>query len=136
METALWKTRLLRRIFYNQFNEVEPKQQESINSDEAELWLVNLQINTGPDSECCAIPLIDAMLAAFVKKMIFKEYCVTDRNINLVGLDWVDELNLIQFPDENENCQTPTLEPANVTDILHPSVHNQSPELDSLKTQL
>ncbi|KAM3179841.1 hypothetical protein ACTXT7_017491 [Hymenolepis weldensis] len=68
------------------------------------------------------------MLTTFLEKTIFKECCVTDRNINLVGLDWVDELNLIQFPDENETCQTPTLEPTNE--------ENLSQKSDSSRTQL
>ncbi|KAM3174083.1 hypothetical protein ACTXT7_011248 [Hymenolepis weldensis] len=33
--------------------------------------------------------------ATFLEKTIFKECYVTDRNINLMGLDWIDELNLI-----------------------------------------
>ncbi|VUZ51237.1 unnamed protein product [Hymenolepis diminuta] len=36
------------------------------------------------------------------------EHYVTDRNINFVGLDRIDELNLIQYPDENDTCKTPT----------------------------
>ncbi|KAM3186821.1 hypothetical protein ACTXT7_003544 [Hymenolepis weldensis] len=44
--------------------------------------------------------------ATFLEKTIFKKCYVTARNINLMGLDWIDELNLIQFPDENETCQT------------------------------
>ncbi|KAM3174193.1 hypothetical protein ACTXT7_011023 [Hymenolepis weldensis] len=32
---------------------------------------------------------------SFLEKTIFKECYVTDRNINLMGPDWIDELNLI-----------------------------------------
>ncbi|KAM3183558.1 hypothetical protein ACTXT7_010090 [Hymenolepis weldensis] len=87
--------------------------------------------------------------ATFLEKTIFKECYVTDRNINLMGLDWIDELNLIQFPDENETYQTPTLEPTDaenlvrgcnqclhVVKISHPSIHIQSPRPDSFSTQL
>ncbi|KAM3170964.1 hypothetical protein ACTXT7_017559 [Hymenolepis weldensis] len=56
--------------------------------------------------------------AIFLEKTMFKECCVTDGNINLVGLDWIDELNLIQLPDENETCQTPTLEPSNADNLV------------------
>ncbi|KAM3187839.1 hypothetical protein ACTXT7_001435 [Hymenolepis weldensis] len=35
-----------------------------------------------------------------------------------MGLDWIDELNLILFPDENETCQTPTLEPTNAENLV------------------
>ncbi|KAM3173266.1 hypothetical protein ACTXT7_012851 [Hymenolepis weldensis] len=45
--------RLLPRIFYEQFNEAEPEQQESVNSDEAALNInstpVGLLIDTGSD---------------------------------------------------------------------------------------
>ncbi|KAM3182423.1 hypothetical protein ACTXT7_012411 [Hymenolepis weldensis] len=76
-------------------------------------------------------------------KTIFKEYYFTDRNFNLVGLDWIDELNLIQFPDENETCQTPTLEPADAGTLvkecnqcLHISeIPTQSSKPDSPRTQ-
>ncbi|KAM3179925.1 hypothetical protein ACTXT7_017308, partial [Hymenolepis weldensis] len=33
--------------------------------------------------------------ATFLEKTIFKECYVIDRNINLLGPDWLDELNLI-----------------------------------------
>ncbi|VDL44927.1 unnamed protein product [Hymenolepis diminuta] len=87
-------------------------------------------------------------MATFLEKTIFKKCYVTDRNINPVGLDWIDELNLIQFSDENEACQTPTLEPTyaenlvrgcnqclHVAKILHPSIHIQSSKPDFLRTQ-
>ncbi|VDL19686.1 unnamed protein product [Hymenolepis diminuta] len=60
-----------------------------------------------------------------------------------------DKPSLIQFPDENETCQTPTLEPTivanlvrgcdqclHVTEIPHPPIHIQSPKPDSPKSQL
>ncbi|KAM3171747.1 hypothetical protein ACTXT7_015987 [Hymenolepis weldensis] len=85
----------------------------------------------------------------FLKKTILKECYLTDRNINLVGLDWANELNLIQFPDENENYQASTVEPTNsenlvrgcnqclhVAEIPHPSTHIQSSKPDSPRTQL
>ncbi|KAM3188340.1 hypothetical protein ACTXT7_000461 [Hymenolepis weldensis] len=85
----------------------------------------------------------------FLEKTIFKECYVTDQDINLMGLDWIDELNLIQSPDKNETCQTSTLEPMNaenlvrgcnqclhVAKIPHPSIHIQSSKLDSHRTQL
>ncbi|VDL60794.1 unnamed protein product [Hymenolepis diminuta] len=48
--------------------------------------------------------------AKFLEKMIIKGCYVTDRNINLVSLDWIDDLNPIQFPDENETSRTSILE--------------------------
>ncbi|KAM3170942.1 hypothetical protein ACTXT7_017603, partial [Hymenolepis weldensis] len=87
--------------------------------------------------------------ATFPEKTIFKECYVTDRNINLMGLDWIDELNLIHFLDENETCQTPTLETTNAENLVrgcnqylhvakfpHPSIHIQSPKPDSPSFQL
>ncbi|VDL58388.1 unnamed protein product [Hymenolepis diminuta] len=84
----------------------------------------------------------------FLEK-VFKEYYVTGRNINLMSLDWIDELNFIQFPDENETCQILALEPTNVENLVrrcnqcllvakipHPSIHIQSPKPDSPRTQL
>ncbi|KAM3180262.1 hypothetical protein ACTXT7_016629, partial [Hymenolepis weldensis] len=56
--------------------------------------------------------------ATFQQKAIFKECYVTNRNINPVGLDWMDELNLIQFLDENEICQTPILEPVSAENLV------------------
>ncbi|VUZ43569.1 unnamed protein product, partial [Hymenolepis diminuta] len=70
--------------------------------------------------------------AAFLEKMIFKECYFTDRNINL----WIDELNFIQFPDENEICQTHTPGPTDVAEIPHLYFHIQSPKSDSSRTQL
>ncbi|VUZ51788.1 unnamed protein product [Hymenolepis diminuta] len=49
--------------------------------------------------------------ATFLEKRSFRKCYVTDRNINFAGLGWIDELNIIQFPDESQACQTPTLEP-------------------------
>ncbi|VUZ44398.1 unnamed protein product [Hymenolepis diminuta] len=60
--------------------------------------------------------------------------------------DWIDDLNLIHFPDENEICQTFTLESTNAEHLvrgrnqcLHvaeiPSIHIHSPKPDSPKTQ-
>ncbi|KAM3173597.1 hypothetical protein ACTXT7_012201 [Hymenolepis weldensis] len=40
--------------------------------------------------------------ATFLEKAIFVECYITDRNINLMGIDWIDAINLIQFSDENE----------------------------------
>ncbi|VDL19207.1 unnamed protein product [Hymenolepis diminuta] len=86
--------------------------------------------------------------ATFLEKTILKECYVTDRNINLMDLDWMDELNLLHFPDENETCQTPTLEPMNaenlvsgcnqylhVPEIPRPSIHIQLSKADSPRTQ-
>ncbi|VDL37930.1 unnamed protein product [Hymenolepis diminuta] len=125
--------------FYEQFNEAEPEQQESIKSDEAELWsaLANtVQIYASMRCE-----------ATSLEKGIFKECYVRDRNMNLMGLDWIDELNLIPFPDENESCQTPSLKSTNaenlvrgckqclhVVEIPHPPFRIQSPEPDSPRT--
>ncbi|KAM3186631.1 hypothetical protein ACTXT7_003932 [Hymenolepis weldensis] len=87
--------------------------------------------------------------ATFLEKTIFKKCYVTDGNISLMGLDWIDELNLIQFPDENETCRTLTFEPTNVenleggrkrclhvAEIPHPSIRIQSPKPDSARTQV
>ncbi|KAM3175025.1 hypothetical protein ACTXT7_009357 [Hymenolepis weldensis] len=62
---------------------------------------------------------------------------------------WIDELNLTQFPEENETHQTSTLEPTNVENLVrgcnqclhvaeipHPSIHIQSPKPNSPRTQL
>ncbi|KAM3173263.1 hypothetical protein ACTXT7_012848 [Hymenolepis weldensis] len=35
-----------------------------------------------------------------------------------MGLDWINELNLIHFSDENEICQTPTLELTNAENLV------------------
>ncbi|VDL45942.1 unnamed protein product [Hymenolepis diminuta] len=56
--------------------------------------------------------------AALLNTTIFKEYYVTQSKFNLVGVDWIDELNVIQFPDENETCQTPILEPTNAENLV------------------
>ncbi|KAM3170991.1 hypothetical protein ACTXT7_017506 [Hymenolepis weldensis] len=53
-----------------------------------------------------------------LEKTIYKECYVTDRNINLVGLDRIDEVNLIQFPNENDTCQTSTVEPTNAGNLV------------------
>ncbi|VDL34161.1 unnamed protein product [Hymenolepis diminuta] len=87
--------------------------------------------------------------ATFLEKTISKDFYVTDRNIDLMSLDWIDELNIIQFPGENETCQTPTLKPTNaenlvrgcnqclhVAEIPHPSIHIRSPKPDSPRIQL
>ncbi|KAM3180435.1 hypothetical protein ACTXT7_016285 [Hymenolepis weldensis] len=76
--------------------------------------------------------------AKFLEKTIFMKCYVTDRNINLVGLEWIDELNPIHFPNENGAGQTLTLEPTNaehlvrgcnqclhIAKIPHPSIHIQ-----------
>ncbi|KAM3172936.1 hypothetical protein ACTXT7_013524 [Hymenolepis weldensis] len=84
------RRRLLPRIFYEEFNDVELGK-EGINSDE--LLVVSCHLNP---NKCY----------------------LAGRSVNLVGLDWIDELNLIQFPDENETCQTPTLEPTNAENLL------------------
>ncbi|KAM3184510.1 hypothetical protein ACTXT7_008212 [Hymenolepis weldensis] len=69
---------------------------------------------------------------------------------NLQGvLLWIDELNLIQFPDENETHQTSTLEPTSAENLVrgcnqclhvpkipHPSIHIQSSKPASPRTQL
>ncbi|VUZ53164.1 unnamed protein product, partial [Hymenolepis diminuta] len=88
------------------------EQQESINSDEAESRSTLALISN-------AVGLYVSMRyeTTFLEKTIFKECYVTDRNINPVDLDWIDELNLIQFPDEKETCQTPTLEPTNAENL-------------------
>ncbi|KAM3188091.1 hypothetical protein ACTXT7_000955 [Hymenolepis weldensis] len=87
--------------------------------------------------------------ATSLEKTIFKKCYVTDGNINLLGLDWIDELNLIQFPDENETCQTLNLELPNaenlvrgcdqylyVVEIPYPSIHIQSLKPNSPRTLL
>ncbi|KAM3179870.1 hypothetical protein ACTXT7_017431 [Hymenolepis weldensis] len=99
----------------------------------------------------CDAMRCDAMRckATFLEKMIFKKCYVTHRNINLQGLDWIDEPNLTQFPDENGASQTLTLEPTNVENLVrgcnqclhvaeipHPSTHIQSPKPDFPRTQL
>ncbi|KAM3172765.1 hypothetical protein ACTXT7_013877 [Hymenolepis weldensis] len=152
-ETALSKTslpelqrkwsqrRLLLRIFCEQFNEAEPEQKDGINSKVAKLW----QVNAAPSRHDSTYPC----KATFLEKTIFKQCHVTDRNINPVGLDWIDELNLIQFPDENETRQTPTLESRDVenlvracnqcqhvTEMHHLSIHIQSLKPDFPRTQL
>ncbi|KAM3188018.1 hypothetical protein ACTXT7_001160 [Hymenolepis weldensis] len=147
-----WPQRsLLARIFYEQNDEEEPEQKESINSDEAELWYVN----TAPDRHWLrylnAVQLYVSMRyeATSLKKTIFKDCYVIDRNINLMGLDWMDEFNLVQFPVENETCQTPALESTNsgnlvrgcnqclyTAEIPHPSIQIQSPKPDSPRNQI
>ncbi|KAM3183125.1 hypothetical protein ACTXT7_010962 [Hymenolepis weldensis] len=126
---------LLPRIFYDQFNEADPEQQESVNSDETELCF----------RHHCRLPPI-RFEATFQEKTIFKESYITDRNINFLGLDWIDELNFIQLPDQNEASQTPTLEHTNVENLVRccnhiaeiplPSVPTQLPKPDSHRTQL
>ncbi|VUZ55388.1 unnamed protein product [Hymenolepis diminuta] len=81
--------------------------------------------------------------ATFPEGAISKVSYVADRNINLVGLDWIDELNYIQFPDKNEICRTPTLEPTNTENLvggcnqcLHVSAVPQLSKSYSLRTQL
>ncbi|VDL61674.1 unnamed protein product [Hymenolepis diminuta] len=82
--------------------------------------------------------------AKFHEKATFKECYVTDRNINLMDLDRINELNLVQSPDENDICKTPTLEPSNaenlvtgcsqclhVAEIPRLSIHIQSQKPDS-----
>ncbi|VUZ49991.1 unnamed protein product [Hymenolepis diminuta] len=54
--------------------------------------------------------------AVFLEETIFKECYVT--NINLTDLDWIYELNLIHFSDENETRKTPTLEPTNAENLV------------------
>ncbi|KAM3179262.1 hypothetical protein ACTXT7_000935 [Hymenolepis weldensis] len=137
-----------------EYFEAEPEHYESINSGEAELWHVNADHLCSRSTLALvsnAVQLYVSMRyeATFLEKTIFKECGVTDRNINLVGLDWIDEFNLIQFPDEKETCQTSTLEPTNaenlvrgcnqclhVAEIPHPSIYIQSPKSDSPRTQL
>lgn len=51
-------------------------------------------------------------------KTISKEYYVTDQNINLIGLDWIDELNFIPFTDKNKTYLTLTLEPMNAENLI------------------
>ncbi|VDL63123.1 unnamed protein product [Hymenolepis diminuta] len=73
----------------------------------------------------------------------------TDRNFDLVSLYWIDEPNLIQFPDENETRQVLTLKPTNgdnlvracnlclhVAEITHPTIPIHLSKQDSLSTQL
>ncbi|VDL58673.1 unnamed protein product [Hymenolepis diminuta] len=50
--------------------------------------------------------VVRSAMATNKKKSISKECCVEDRNINLVGLEYIDKLNTIQLPEENEICQT------------------------------
>ncbi|VUZ51394.1 unnamed protein product [Hymenolepis diminuta] len=56
--------------------------------------------------------------ATFLEKTIFRECYVVDRNIDLAGLDWIGELNLTQFLDENDACQTPSLKPTNKENLM------------------
>ncbi|KAM3186846.1 hypothetical protein ACTXT7_003482 [Hymenolepis weldensis] len=67
---------------------------------------------------------------------------------NLVGPDWVDELYLIQLPDENETRQIPNLKPPSVKNLVrecnlrlhvpripHPSITTEFSKSDPSKTQ-
>ncbi|KAM3188121.1 hypothetical protein ACTXT7_000890 [Hymenolepis weldensis] len=122
------------------FNEGEPKQQGSINSDEAEL-----RSTLAPISNAVQPRILMTCKAIFLEKMIFKECYVIDQNINLVGLDWIDGLNLIQFINANKTCQTFTPEPTNAENLMrgcnqcqrvakipYPSVCIQTPKLTTL----
>ncbi|VDL57652.1 unnamed protein product [Hymenolepis diminuta] len=44
-----------------------------------------------------------------------------------MDLDWIDEFNLIQLPDENETYQTPTPEPTNAKNLILPGLHSNLP---------
>ncbi|KAM3181113.1 hypothetical protein ACTXT7_014999 [Hymenolepis weldensis] len=139
--------RLLPRIFYKQFNGSEPEQQESVNSDKKYID------GTPPVSNASggAVRLYGWMRceAPFEEKTISEVCYVTDQNSSLVGLDWIDELNLMEFPDKNETCQTPILEPTSgenlvrgcnqylyVAEIPHPTIPTQLSKPDSPSTQL
>lgn len=56
--------------------------------------------------------------APFEEETISEVCYVRDRNSNLAGLDWIDELNLMEFPDENETYQTPILEPTSGMNLV------------------
>ncbi|VDL61390.1 unnamed protein product [Hymenolepis diminuta] len=79
--------RPLPKISYEQFNEAESEQQVSINSDETELWST-----LAPISNAVLLYVSMRYETTFLEKTIFKECYVTDRSINLMGLD------LIQLP--------------------------------------
>ncbi|KAM3182812.1 hypothetical protein ACTXT7_011575 [Hymenolepis weldensis] len=128
--------RLLSRIFYEELNKAEPEQQESVKSDEAELWSTLAPMSPSFPQVFNAVRLYVSIRCEvkFLEKTIFKEYYVTDRNIN--------------FPDENETCQVPTIEHTNarylvrgrnqcqhVPEIPYPSIPIQSSKLDSARTQ-
>ncbi|KAM3180670.1 hypothetical protein ACTXT7_015842 [Hymenolepis weldensis] len=58
------------------------------------------------------------VLTTFQKKTISKECHFACRIISLVVPAWIDELNLTQFLDGNDTCQTPTVEPTNAENLV------------------
>ncbi|VUZ54263.1 unnamed protein product [Hymenolepis diminuta] len=70
---------------------------KSVNSDETELWYTS---NAYDDVARIYRSIQDE--AIFLEETIFRECCVADRNVNLVDLDWIGEVNLEQFTDETE----------------------------------
>ncbi|KAM3171805.1 hypothetical protein ACTXT7_015865 [Hymenolepis weldensis] len=77
---------------------------------------------------------------------VFKEFYVTDRNINLVSLDLSSTLSSSKTKDET--CLTPTLEPMNaenlvrgciqylhVSEVPHSAISTQLSKSDSARTQ-
>ncbi|VDL61141.1 unnamed protein product [Hymenolepis diminuta] len=69
---------------------------ESINSDEAGLWST-----PAPISNTVQLYVSMRCETAFLEKTIFKGCHVKNPNINLMGPDWIDGLNLISSHDEN-----------------------------------
>ncbi|KAM3172578.1 hypothetical protein ACTXT7_014238 [Hymenolepis weldensis] len=116
-----------------EFNEAEPEQQESINLDEAEprhaLMMYNLSSRSTLALISNAVRLYVSLRCQviFLEKTIFKKCYATDRNVNLMGLDWIDELNLIQFPKENEICQIFALEPTNAENLDSALTYHSGP---------
>ncbi|VDL61715.1 unnamed protein product [Hymenolepis diminuta] len=111
-----WPQRsFLSRIFYEQNDKAEPEQKKSINSDEAELCSIS---TLAPMSNVVQLYVSMRYEATFLEKTIFKKRYVTDRNINLIDIDWVDELNLILFSFGNEAYQTLTFKPPNADNIV------------------
>ncbi|KAM3179139.1 hypothetical protein ACTXT7_001186 [Hymenolepis weldensis] len=86
---------------YEDFNKTEPQQQEGINLDEAELMATLAPISPSSPPPPLSNAYVDAArpyksmrCEAIFQKMIFKECLFTDRNIKLVGLDWIGFRNL------------------------------------------
>ncbi|KAM3178553.1 hypothetical protein ACTXT7_002316 [Hymenolepis weldensis] len=129
-----WSQRRLLPKIYEQFNE-------------AELWYVN----AAPDRHWLRYLMLrdstyqcDTRLHSWQRR--FSESAVLQIEILTY---WIDELNLIQFSDKNETCQTLTLEPNNaenlvrgcnqflsIAELPYSSIHIQSPKPDSPRTQL
>ncbi|VUZ52943.1 unnamed protein product [Hymenolepis diminuta] len=68
---------------------------KNFNSDEAKLWLTMAPIPSTFPTQMTLRESTDGCDA----KTIFMVYYVENRNINLVVLYWIDELNLSYFPN-------------------------------------